>query len=675
MTRRWCPRTTLPIAGLALALVATTPAARAAEELDGRTFYFGELHAHTGMSGDGGSTDLGNCKVGGCGNFADYFDNARYGEGLDFAAITDHINGYHAMQPADWATTLDLVAAANDPGNGFVAILGAELWVGLPNDDRLGHWNYLFFADDVTLDNINFADLSAAETPSSETCTELWAAVAALDATVGPLLLIPHHPAVTKPAPTVWECHDPNWAVAVEVYSTHGNSMFDPAVEAFDLPFWGVEPDRTIDNVLSFAGYGYQIGLIGGTDHHDSWPGAICDLDLIHENQLYGGSLTGVFVDAAEPYGRQAIHGALRSRHTLATTGPQIPVLLSLSSKGGEEIAVSGEVFDTVPGGSATLRVRFPEAADPYVQTVEIHDSYGSTLTLPRIAAGRYELELPGINAPWYAYADVHVDGASWWADQGLTCVDGGDNTVERIWTSPLWLEVADDVDDDGDGFSEADGDCDDSNPAIHPGADELPNGVDDDCDGDIDEGTTAEDADGDGYSELDGDCDDGDTSVYPGAPILCDGIADNNCDGEPDAGERDEDGDGVTGCDGDCDDSDAAVYPEAEDFCDDVADNNCDHVPDPLEVDDDGDGYSECEGDCDDELDWVFPAAPEYPNGIDDDCDGDIDEGFEEQAGCAPFASGLPFCSLGSGPATPRGVVVLLALAALLTARRRARG
>jgi len=113
-------------------------------------------------------------------------------------------------------------------------------------------------------------------------------------------------------------------------------------------------------------------------------------------------------------------------------------------------------------------------------------------------------------------------------------------------------------------------------------------------------------------------------------------------------------------------------VFPGAEDICDGVWDNNCDHVADALEVDDDGDGYSECEGDCDDKLDWVYPAAPEYLNEIDDDCDGEIDEGYEEDTGCAPFESGLPFCSLGPARATPRGALTVLALAVLLTARRR---
>jgi len=140
-------------------------------------------------------------------------------------------------------------------------------------------------------------------------------------------------------------------------------------------------------------------------------------------------------------------------------------------------------------------------------------------------------------------------------------------------------------VDGDGyDGTAVGGDDCDDEDAAVHPGAEEAPNHLDDNCDGVVDEGTEYGDDDGDGYAEVDGDCDDADPTVSPGASeIEYDGI-DQDCDGT-DLTDVDGDGhdwDGVGG--DDCDDSDASVHPGAVEVDGDGIDSDCDGLDDnPL--------------------------------------------------------------------------------------------
>jgi hypothetical protein len=182
------------------------------------------------------------------------------------------------------------------------------------------------------------------------------------------------------------------------------------------------------------------------------------------------------------------------------------------------------------------------------------------------------------------------------------------------------------DCDFDEDTYTEEDGDCNDDDSSIHPDAEEVDNGVDDNCDGFIDEGTDAFDDDGDGYTENQGDCDDEDADISPVAEEVADGI-DNNCDLVTDEGTDvfDDDGDGYTESEGDCNDDDSSIHPEAAEI-DNGVDDNCDGFIDEGtdEYDDDGDGFSEDEGDCDDYDDTVHPDAEEVcDDDIDNDCDG----------------------------------------------------
>ena len=224
-------------------------------------------------------------------------------------------------------------------------------------------------------------------------------------------------------------------------------------------------------------------------------------------------------------------------------------------------------------------------------------------------------------------------------------------------------LEIVACVDADGDGVTNCDGDCDDDEPSVFPGAEELPDGLDNDCNGLADDGTVLSDDDGDGFAEVAGDCDDADDTVYPGAPE--DGGAgtgdptgaDNNCNGLADEGTTgyDDDADGycegtsALGCTdgsdpGDCDDADWGVNPgRTEGACDGI-DQDCDGIADDA-PDDDADGWDVCDaaqagdtdglaGDCVDTDPGVNPGAAEGAcDGLDNDCDGGADDAPDADA------------------------------------------
>ena len=253
--------------------------------------------------------------------------------------------------------------------------------------------------------------------------------------------------------------------------------------------------------------------------------------------------------------------------------------------------------------------------------------------------------------------------------DDTVTCFIDGDG--DGVGSSATFLAADGDCTDPGE--STLGTDCADGNASVYPGATELCDGADQDCDGVGDNGFT--DTDGDGQADcVDPDDDDDwfpdqvdcaplDDSIYPNAPEYCDTV-DSDCDGDLVDGHDDLDQDGIPDCvdtaiddDGDgvpveldCDDTDPESYPGAEEVLDDGVDQDCDGFDSvACFVDDDGDGFGDApswsyegacipgdvpvDGDCDDDNDSIYPDAPEdCADGKDGDCDGLIDE---EDADC----------------------------------------
>ena len=239
----------------------------------------------------------------------------------------------------------------------------------------------------------------------------------------------------------------------------------------------------------------------------------------------------------------------------------------------------------------------------------------------------------------------IFVGGGDYHLTAGSPCVDAGNpaSLYNDVCLPPSMGSERNDMgayggpgacdwcwDHDGDGYdSETCGgtDCDDLDPEVYPDAEEICDGMDTNCDGQIDEGFV--DADGDG-SAFCMDCNDSDPAVYPGAPDPCDGI-DQACDGLAD--EIDSDEDGFMVCEDDCDDGDPAVWPSALEICD-GKDSDCDGTFPDDEVDGDGDDWRICEGDCDDSIPAVYPGAPDPCDGVDQACDGLGDEVDSDEDG-----------------------------------------
>jgi hypothetical protein len=288
----------------------------------------------------------------------------------------------------------------------------------------------------------------------------------------------------------------------------------------------------------------------------------------------------------------------------------RLPASLELLEPGSPFVLTSASTINLV-SAAPTLVLIDAAPGSPGVFTDTLRVSWeGGALEVPlSISAQGLDNDEDGWNAP----EDCNDGNPAINPDADELC-DGLDNDCNDL--------IDDDADLDGDGVF-ACFDCDDAEPAAFPENPELCDGIDNNCDDEVDEGL---DADGDGFVPCadSADCDDTDPLIHPGAEEVCDGV-DQDCDGLVDEtflGPADDvDQDGSPGCT-DCDDLDAANSPLLEEVCD-GQDNDCEAGTffGGDESDGDSDGAWAC-ADCDDSDPANFPGNSEVCDGFDNDCD-----------------------------------------------------